>query len=434
MDISGKRLRLLYSDLLGLERGKYLFGDVAQSGHAAFCIGVYPLTTDKEILPIPRQQFDVGLHDVEAELDRDTLRPGWETDTVVGIADISHEGSPIDIDPRQVLRSAVAPWRELDLEPQISFELEFFLCERGEGGAWGPAQLPSHRVYGTGMAVDPDGTLDEIVGAALVSGFPIESWCSEFDDAAFEVNIRYRDAVPAADEAFLFRLLVREIAARRGKLATFLGRPFNDRGGSGLHLNFSFRRPDGSNAFHDPGADDGMSDLARRCIAGLLEHHRGMSAICAPHVNAYKRLKPDMLNGYWANWGYDDRSVCIRVPPTRGEGSRLEHRMSDAAANPYLAAAALLHAARFGVEEQLELGPPQPVGAEPSTDVHVPDNLEEALRDLEADTKLVGALGEWVVQSFVALKRAEWERYVAAGYTPDAEVTPWELDYYLPFF
>jgi glutamine synthetase len=434
MDITGKRLRLLYSDLLGLERGKYLFGEVAQAGHAAFCIGVYPLTTDKEILPIPRQQFDVGLHDVEAELDRDTLRPGWEPDTVIGIADISHDGSPIDIDPRQVLRSAVAPWREMDLEPQVSFELEFFLCERGEGGAWGPAALPSHRVYGTGMAVDPDGTLDEIVSAALASGFPIESWCSEFDDAAFEVNIKYRDAVPAADEAFLFRLLVREVAARRGKLATFLGRPFNDRGGSGLHLNFSFRRPDGSNAFHDPHSDDGMSDLARRCIAGCLEHHRGMSAICAPHVNAYKRLKPDMLNGYWANWGFDDRSVCVRVPSARGEGSRLEHRLSDAAANPYLAAAALLHAARFGVEEQLELGPAQPTGAEPITDVHAPDNLEEALRELEGDTKLSGALGEWVVESFVALKRAEWERYVAAGYTPDAEVTPWELDYYLPFY
>ena len=434
VDIAGKRLRLLYSDLLGLERGKYLFGEVAEAGHAAFCIGVYPLTTDKEILPIPRQQFDIGLPDVEAQIDRDTLRPGWEPGTVVGIADVSHQGGPMEVDPRQILRSAVGQWQAMGLEPQIAFELEFYLCERGDGGAWMPAHLPSHRVYGTGMAVDPDGTLDSIVSAALASGFPIEAWCSEFDGAAFEVNIRYGDAVPAADEAFLFRLLVREMAARRDKLATFLGRPFNDRGGSGLHLNLSFRRPDGSNAFHDPHAPDGMSDLARSCIAGLLEHHRGMAAICAPHVNAYKRLKPDMLNGYWANWGFDDRSVCVRVPPARGEGSRLEHRLSDAAANPYLAAAALLHAARFGVEEGLSAPPPQPLGEDPSTDVHVPDNLDEALNELEADTKLVGALGEWVVQSFVMLKRAEWERYLGAGYTPDAEVTPWELDYYLPFF
>ena len=80
-----------------------------------------------------------------------------------------------------------------------------------------------------------------------------------------------------------------------------------------------------------------------------------MAAILAPHVNAYKRLQPDMLNGYWANWGHDDRSVGVRIPPTRGQGTRIEQRTSDAAANPYLAAAAILHAARLGVEHELEL-------------------------------------------------------------------------------
>jgi glutamine synthetase len=151
-------------------------------------------------------------------------------------------------------------------------------------------------------------------------------------------------------------------------------------------------------------------------------------------VNAYKRLKPDMLNGYRANWGFDDRTVGIRIPPARGEGSRIEHRMADAAANPYLVGAALLHAARLGVIEQLELGPPQEPGADPDTDVAVPNTLEEALAELRADTKLIGELGEWLVESFVGLKGAEWERYIAAGYTSDTEVTPWEIDYYLPFF
>jgi glutamine synthetase len=434
MDYTGKRLRLLISDLLGLDRGKYLFGEVAQAGHAAFCIGLYPLTLDREILPTPRQQFDIGLPDVEAELDRDTLRRGWEEDTVVGIGDVFQHGQPLEVDPRQVLRSAVLAWRDMDLEPQLAFELEFYLCEPSDGGGWQPAHLPSHRVYGTGMSVDPSGTIHDMVTAALAGGFQIESWCSEYDSAAFEVNWRYRDAIPAADEAFLFRVLVRETAARHGKLATFLGRPFDDRGGSGMHLNLSFRRPDGSNAFHDPSGADGMSALARQCIAGLLAHHRGMSALLAPHVNAYKRLKPDMLNGYLANWGFDDRTVCVRVPSARGEGSRLEHRMADAAANPYLAGAAVLHAARLGVEEGMELGAAQQPGAEPDTDVAVPNTLEEALGELQADTKLAGAMGEWVVESFVTLKQAEWDRYVAAGDTSDTQVMPWELEYYLPFF
>lgn len=435
MDLKGKRLRLLYSDVLGVERGKYLFGEVAEAGRSAFCIGVYPLTTDKEILPIPRQQFDIGLPDVDAVLDPETVRLGWEPDTVVGIGDMLQHEEPLEIDPRQVLRSAIQPWRAMGLEPMFAFESEFYLLEPAEDGRWLAADLPSHRVYGTGMAVDPSGTIDDMVNACLTSGLPVECWSSEYDTAAYEVNIRFKEVIPAADECFLFRLLVKEIAARHGKRATFLGRPFNDRGGSGLHLNMSFRRADGSNAFDDPAADDGVSDLAKRCIAGLLAHHEAIAAFAAPHVNAYKRLQPDMLNGYWANWGYDDRTVCLRVPPARGAGTRLEHRMSDGAANPYLAAAAVLHAARFGVEQELDPPGAQVAGEDPNTERRVPPTLEAGLVALEEDKELASAMGEWLVQTFTMLKQAEWERYEkAVEDTSTTDVTPWELDYYLPFF
>ncbi len=435
MESTDKRLRLLYPDVHGLERGKYLLGDWA-GGACAFCIGVYPLTHDREILPIPGMQADVGFHDVEAQLDPSTLRPSWEPDTLLGVADLSLHGEPIAVDPRQALRQAVEPWRAMGLEPQVAFELEFYLLEPDDaGGRWRPVSLPAHRVYGTGAAIDPDGTVDDIVRTAVACGFPVESWGSEFSPAAYEVNVRYADAMPAADEAFLFRLLVKEAAHRRGKLATFLGRPLGDREGSGLHVNFSFRREDGSNAFHDPNDPEGISDLARRCIAGVLAHHEGMAAILAPHVNAYKRLQPEMLNGYWATWGFDDRGVAVRVPPARGAGTRLEQRTSDAAANPYLAAAAILHAARFGVEGNLELPPPQPTGEDPNSTVRIPGNLELALQALAADTQLTAALGDWLVTTFTMLKRAEWERYVAAVPDPaTTEVTDWELGYYLPFY
>ena len=435
MDIKGKRLRLLYSDVLGVERGKYLFGDVADAGHAAFCIGVYPLTTDKEILDISRQQFDVGLPDIEAFIDRDTLRPGWEEDTIVGIADVQQQGVPLEVDPRRVLRAAVEPWRAMGLEPMFAFESEFYLLEPDADGAWQPVSLPSHRVYGTGAVVDPSGTVDAMVRAALRCGFPIESWGSELDTAAYEVNIRYKEVIPAADECFLFRLLVKEIAIQHGKLATFLGRPFNDRGGSGLHLNFSFRQQDGSNAFHDPNAPHGLSAMVERCIAGVLAHHEAIAALAAPSVNAYKRLQPDMLNGYWANWGHDDRTVCVRVPPARGEGTRLEHRMSDGAANPYLVAAAVLHAALFGVEHQMDPPEAQVAGQAPNTERRVPPTLDAALAALEADAELCAALGPWLIETYTKLKRAEWERYAkAVEDTSTTEVTPWETEYYLPFF
>jgi glutamine synthetase len=437
METKGKRLRLLYPDIHGLERGKYLFGEVAESGRAAFCIGVYPLTHDREILAVPDKQFDVGLHDFEVDLDRDTLRRSWEPETVIGIGDATHAGEPVAVDPRHVLREAVAPWRAMGLEPQISFELEFYLMEPdpdGDDAAWRPVGLPSHRVYGTGAAIDPTGCVDAMVTTALECGFPVESWGSEYDESAYEVNIRYDDALAAADDAFVFRLLVKEIAHRHGTLATFLGRPVPDRGGSGMHVNLSFRRDDRSNAFPDPNDAEGLSDLARHCIAGLLDHHTGMAAILAPHVNAYRRLKPDMLNGYWANWGHDDRTVTVRVPPARGEGTRLEHRTADAAANPYLVGAAVLHAARFGVEDELPLRPPQPVGAEPDTDVRIPDSLAQALDALDADERLVKAIGPDVVEAFTILKRGEWQRYEAAvGDPATSEVTEWELAYYLPY-
>ncbi|MEO8476486.1 MAG: glutamine synthetase [Actinomycetota bacterium] len=435
MDTKGKRLRLLFPDIHGMERGKYLFGDVAEAGHAAFCIGVYPLTHDREILPVPNTQFDVGLPDLDVQLDRDTLRNSWEPDTLIGIGDATFRGKPTPLDPRQVLRTAVDAWRARGLEPQISFELEFYLMEADGGGGWRPVSLPSHRVYGTGMSIDPSGCVDEMVTTAIACGFPVETWGSEYDEAAYEVNIKYDDAIKAADDAFVFRLLVREIAARHGKLATFLGRPMNDRGGSGMHVNFSFRREDGSNAFHDPHDPEGLSDLTRHCAAGVLAHHAGMAAILAPHVNAYKRLQPDMLNGYWAIWGHDDRSVTVRVPPARGGQTRLEQRTADAAANPYLVGAAVLNAARFGVEDEMGLGPPQTVGGAPDSDVCIPPTLAAALEVLNADTRLVEALGPELVEAFTILKRGEWDRYASAVEDTSAtEVSDWELRYYLPFY
>lgn len=434
METKGKRLRLLYPDIHGLERGKYLLGD--WSGTAAFCIGVYPLTFDKEILPVPNTQFDIGLPDIEVHLDRDSLRPGWEEGTVIGLGDAEFRGRPTPLDPRHVLREAMRWWEERGLTPQLAYEFEFYLLEPDpETGAWRSVPMPSHRVYGTGPAIDPTGVVDEIVKTALACGFEVESWGSEYDTAQYEVNIKYRDCIAATDDGFLFRLLAHEVASRRGYWPTFIGRPFNDRGGSGLHVNLSFRKEDGSNAFHDPATEDGLSELARRCLAGMIAHHEGMAALIAPHVNAYKRLQPDMLNGYWANWGYDDRTVTVRVPPGRGETSRLEHRTADGAANPYLAGAAILNVARLGVEHELEPPPPQQAGADPNTDVRIPPSLEKALEALEADRELCDLMGAELIEAFGILKRAEWERYVKNVEDPGTlDVTPWELEYYVPFF
>ena len=157
METNGKRLRLLFPDIHGLERGKYLFGEVAESGHAAFCIGVYPLTHDREILPVPEHAVRRG-----PARRRRAPRPRLAA-ALVGARDRDRHrrralrGEPVPIDPRHVLRQAVDAWRAMGLEPQISFELEFYLMEPDGGGGWRPVSLPGHRVYGTGTSIDPDG-------------------------------------------------------------------------------------------------------------------------------------------------------------------------------------------------------------------------------------------------------------------------------------
>mgnify|MGYP003337203027 FL=1 len=435
MDTAGKRLRLLWSDLLGLERGKYLYGDWEDRGRANFCLTTLVTIHDREILPVPGLAFDVGLPDLEATLDPSSLRAGWEPNTVVGIGDLSHAHEPLVLDPRAILRAAVEPWRAKGLEPQVAFEFEFYLLRPDGNGGWAGVHTPSSRVYGTGMAVDPDGVVNEIVDTAAACGLSIEAWCTEFDDGQYEVNIRYRDAIEAADDAFLFRLLAHEVAARRGHRATFMGRPWPDRGGNGLHVNISFRDRQGHNALYDPKAADGLTELARQCMAGQLAHHASSAAILAPTVNAYKRLRPDMMNGYWGNWGHDDRTVAIRISPDRGPATRLENRVADGAANPYLAAAALLHMSRLGVEGKMALPDPQPRGGETVASSRIPDNLLAAVEAFEADANLSGAFGPWFVETWGAIKRAEWQRYVAAVADPSTDQpTDWELSYYQPFY
>ncbi len=421
------RIRVLWPDHLGLARGKYLPIRYADRG-AFHCMALFALGYDRDMTPSPSSKMLEGLPDLHATFDMDEVRPGWEPRTGVAVADISFQGEPVDVSARHALKRAVADWEALGYTPKIGIELEAYILQRGEDGRWVPWETPGGYVYGTGTAVDPVGVLDEIMVEAEDAGLPIESINSEYDIPQFELTLHYDDALRAVDDAFLFKVLAREIAHRHGLLLTFLGKPLGDRGGSGLHVNVSVADADGTNVLNDEAAEDGLSEVARQMIAGMLEHHVGMTGLLAPTVNAYKRLGPGTLTGYWANWGYDHRGVTVRVSPERGDALRLEHRMADGAANIYTAAATVLQAARLGVEEGLDLQPAETGDCLVSADATVtcPPTLRDALDALEADTDLVDAVGRALVEHHVIIKRAEWERF--AGF-----VTDWELDEYLPF-
>ncbi|MGH3732907.1 MAG: glutamine synthetase family protein [Acidimicrobiales bacterium] len=427
MTSSFDRVRVLWPDHLGLARGKYVPASLAERG-THHCTGTWALGYDRAMTPeTTGSHWSEGLPDFEAVYDMADLRPGWEANTRVVVAGLQREGKPFSVSPRAALERAIADWRELEYEPYVGIEFEAYIFEP-DGDGWEPMETPGAFVYGTGSAVDPHGLIDAIWSACAEAQIPLESVNSEYDTPQFEFTLHYSDAIRAADDAFLFKVLAREVAQRMGLMLTFMGKPLSDRGGSGLHVNFSFRSADGKNVINDEKAKDGLSALAKHSIGGLLAHHRALAGICAPTVNAYKRLRPASLSGYWANWGYDHRGATIRVPGDRGDGARLEHRLSDGGAVVHSAVAAVLQAARLGVVAQVDPGKTEGGNGLETIDATVgaPASLAEALDVLEADHELVEALGADLVAQHLAVKRTEWDRYSAA-------TTDWEVREYLPF-
>ncbi|MEZ5227871.1 MAG: glutamine synthetase family protein [Acidimicrobiales bacterium] len=431
------RYRVLWPDHLGLARGKYLPARVADRG-TAFCVGTFLLGYDREIYEVECGMDPTGFPDVDARYDIGDARAGWEPGTGVLVTDLTKDGALYPVAARTALRKAIADWKALGYTAKVGIELEAYIMEPDGNGGWQPFNTPSAFVYGTGPFTDPTGLIDELMLAAEASNLPVETFNSEFDFPQFELTLEYGNALEAIDNIFLFKELARETALAHGLLLTFIDKPITDKSGSGVHINFSMTDDDGNNAFVDTSTHDGLSNLARQCIAGLLAHHEGMSALLAPTVNSHKRLRPGGLAGYWANWGYDHRVAAVRIPPHRGSATRIEQRTGGGTANPYIATAAVLQAALLGVTNDLPCPEPETGDGFESinTERHVPDSMSAGLDALEADTELSTAIGQALVDNFVGIKRHEWDSYVAA--TPDWEtklddVTPWELDTYLPF-
>jgi len=431
------RIRMLWPDHLGLARGKYVPSSLAPNG-SAFCVTTFAMAYDRDLIPAPGSHMLDGLKDVHGTIDESTLRPSWEDDrTGVAVADLTLAHKPYAVSARNALARAIDDWAELGYSVKAGIELEGYLLEPDGHGGWQRFANPRSMVYGTGTLGDPSGFHDEAIWTAERCGFLIESTNIEFDESQFEFTLRYDEALRAADDAFVLRTMVRELAIRRGLDFTFLGKPFPDVSGSGLHINISLFDADGRPALADDADEYGMSDLARRCIAGLVAHHRALTPLLAPTVNAYRRLQPGNLAGCWANWGVDHRNVTIRIPAEGGSAMRIEHRMADGSTNMHLGVAAVLQAARLGVVDEL----PCPLaytgdgfedGGE-SVD-RCATSLDGGLDDLEAAEALAGAVGELLVANFVANKRHEAERFAASGGSIDSEeLSAFEISHYLPY-
>lgn len=422
------RVRVLFADQLNLARGKYVPASFAAKGAARLCLGAYAVTYKRQMIDAPGAGVSAGLPDIEAVFDPQDLRPGWEPNTDIALADLQLDGETAGLCGRSALKKAINEWRELGFDPMIGIEGEAYIFQRDENGAWVPYDTPGAFVYGTGPFADPEGLIDEIWAMADKCGFPIESINAEFDSPQFELTLEYAEALKACDDFFLFRNMAREVLYKRGYLLSFMPKPLPGLAGTGMHVNLSFKDKHGNNAMAGGTQRDELSKLVSGCIAGLVHHHESVGGLVAPTVNSYERLIPANLCGFWANWGYDHRGVAVRISGEDGPAARIEHRVADCAVSPYVAVAAVLQAARLGYVGDYELPPAETGDGVDVVDAerHVARSLGESLDLIEKDTTLVNALGPLLVANFVAIKRAEIEEVKGKS---QEEM----FDYYAPY-
>lgn len=427
-------LRLVWPDVLGLTRSKDVLVSQLEraAGHGpTFCQATWMTTTRGDVLDGHGSLQD-GLSDMVSRLDATTIRPiPWVPGVAYAIADIDEpDGTPSMISPRTLLRRVIAEYGLLGLIPIVGPELEFYLAHR-PNDAWERVLNKTGRVYSTGSMVDPDGTFLHLLRMVDRLGIGAFAGNHEFCPSQYEINLWHGEALDAADRTFLLKAAVKDICASRGVMGTFLGKPWSDEGGSGFHLHLSVTDVEGDHMMDE--ADGSLSLISQRMMAGILEHAPALVAVCNPTVNAYKRLGPDTMAPYRANWGHDNRTTFVRIPPERGAGGRLEVRVGDGAANPYVVIAVVLAAALDGLRRQLEC-PPVSEGwsyTDESREV-LPMTLGDALDALKADAFLMGIIGEPFVAAFETLKRDEIARYEAAVDDPATrDVTAWEIDEYL---
>ena len=362
----------------------------------------------------------------------------WQVDGSVAarlICDVyTPDGEPFEGDPRQVLKRAIAEAEEMGFTYHTVPEPEFFLFESDDNGRAVPK--PQDRGGYFDLSTDRGLAVRNQMSKALAAfGIQVEASHHEVASGQHEIDFRYAGALRAADNVVTFKATLKEVARQHGLHATFMPKPLAGVNGSGMHVHQSLMDKDtGLNAFAEPGAQYGLSDLALGFVAGQLIHARAMSAILAPLVNSYKRLVPGYEAPVYVSWGQINRSALIRVPqvqPNRPESTRLELRCPDPSCNPYLAFAVMLRAGLDGIRRQLQ---PPPISNEDLYERRsrrglemLPGSLGEALQALQGDQLVEATLGSHILDRFVEAKTSEWQEYTT-------HVTGWELERYLPIY
>ena len=351
------------------------------------------------------------------------------------------DGTPVPFTTRHLLRRALQKLDEAGFDLVTGLEVEFHvfrlldphlgLADTGQPGRPPDVELLSRGYqYLTETRFDQVEPVIELLRRQLATlGLPIRSLEVEYGPSQFEFTLSPTTGITAADSMVLFRSAVKQICRRNGYHATFMCRPrVAGAASSGWHLHQSLtRKSDGCNAFAGEGCGAVLSPLGQRYLAGLLVHATAATALSTPTINGYKRYRPYELAPDRVSWGHDNRGALIRViEGATGEATRLENRVGEPAANPYLYLASQIHSGLDGVNRKLEPGPPCTTPYELDA-VPLPKTLSEALAALRRDECLCTGLGTRFVDYYCRVKEAEIARF-------NMEVTEWEQREYFELF
>lgn len=371
---------------------------------------LYPDYNTLEIFPWRPQQGKV------ARLICDVYRP---------------DGTPFEGDPRYVLQRAIAKAANQGYTFKVGPECEFFLFQSDENGLPTTITYEQAGYFDLGPMDFGENARRDMVMTLEDMGFVVEASHHEVAPSQHEIDFQYDEALTTADHIMTFKLAVKSIAKQHGLHATFMPKPVYGVNGSGMHINMSLYH-NGRNIFADSEDDNGLSKEAYYFIGGLMKHMKAITAVVNPLINSYKRLVPGYEAPVHIAWSAKNRSPLIRIPAAAGEGTRIELRSPDPAANPYLALAVCLGAGLEGIEQKLM--PPTSVDcnifemSQEEKDARkieeIPGTLLEAIEALEQDPLMEEILGEHVYHKYIEAKKEEWQSY-------RAQVTEWEISHYL---
>ncbi len=439
-----RHVELLLPDLNGILRGKRCtlkeLDGIARAG-LFFPASGYLLDSRGSLIDgLPHGSAD-GDPDYLCRLVPGSLAPvPWaKTPLAQGLLSMEHrDGRAHFADSRAVLAAVLARFADLGVTPVVAVEYEFFLLDdtRGEPPRARHARVPGTerraagpRVYSIEDLHELDELFADVAAACEAQRIPAGSIVSEYGAGQFEVNLHHvNDALAACDHAVLLRRLIRGVSARHGLAATFMAKPFADRDGSGMHVHLSLLDAAGRNVFGPvPPADapDRYAAALRHAIGGMIAALPESLAIFCPNANSYRRIRPGCFAPIAPNWGPNHRGVALRIPVSDDANVRVEHRSAGADCNPYLAMAAILAGAHYGISRRLE--PPSMVreGEAISEEVRLSHRWEQSIDAFEGGRILPEYLGAQFCRVFGTARRWEAEQF-------HAQIPTIDYDWYLP--